>query len=536
MSMPKGASKMQGSKTFWILLGLFVILAILPLLYLFFGSFFPEGSFSMEAWRKILSTHTERIQLLHSAVLGGLATLFAVLLGGGTAWVTERTDLPFARVLGPMALLPLLFPPIVVAMSFADLSTATGLPVVALLLGVSHAPFAAALTARGLRSIDGRLYESTLLARGRLRAELFLFRQCVADLLAGALLVLVFVLSNHGVPEFFSVKKKTWFVYSEAVFLRWSAPGKPGSLRAAEAIASSAPLLLFIGVALLVCLRARRKGTLVTMASDFRPLPRRILGRGKVFALGFALILPLLGILMPLWRMLLWSAGSTANFGVSMHTAIGSFRRVATELMGDLGYTLGMAALAGGLLVFIALPLAWEAAKRRPWIEALSLIPLAVPGILLGVALVRLWNDPHLPLSRFYDTPVLLISGYATRFLPLGVLALANAARRLPTSFDEAARLSGRGPIMRWLKIQGPLLLPTAVSVFILGYILSLRELDLAVILPPGNDMVSRRLANIVHFGNEDVGGALAVLLALGAALPIMMRILLTGKAGRADL
>ncbi len=538
MSLGKKAKqrRRRGSLTFWLVLVLFVVMAIVPLLNLFVGSFFPEGSFSLEAWRKILATHTERMQLLHSGILGGLATLFAVLLGGGTAWLTERTDLPFARVLGPMALLPLLFPPIVVAMSFADLSTATGLPVVALLLGVSHAPFAAALTARGLRSIDGRLYESTLLARGRLRAELFLLRQCLADILAGALLVLVFVLSNHGVPEFFSVKKKAWFVYSEAVFLRWSAPGKPGSLRAAEAIASSAPLLLLIGLALLVCLRARRKGTLVTVASDFRPLPLRRLGRGKFPALGFALILPLLGIVMPLWRMLLWSAGSTANFGISTQTAVESFRRVVTELSGDLGYTLGMAALAGLVVVLVALPLAFEAARRRPWIEALSLIPLAVPGILLGVALVRLWNDPHLPLAQLYDTPALLVSGYATRFLPLGVLALANAARRLPQSFDEAARLCGRGPLMRWLKVQGPLLLPTAVSVFILGYILSLRELDLAVILPPGNDMVSRRLANIVHFGNEDVGGAIAVLLALGAALPILMRILLTGRAGRADL
>ncbi len=518
-----------------ISLALFGLCAVLPLSWMFLESFFPDGSFGLDAWRNILATETERLQLLHSLILGLCATLFAVLLGSGLAWATFRTDLPGRRLLGPAGLLCLLYPPIVTAMAFADLSSAKGLPVVALLLAVSHAPFCIALTARGLRSVDGRYYEAALLARGRLRAELLLLRAVLPDILAGALLVFVFVLSNHGVPEFFSVKQKTWFVYSEAIFLRWSAPGKPGSLRSAEAVASSVPLLLLTGLVLYFCLKARRRGALVTVTSEFRPLPSRSLGiwKGPLFV--FALVLPALGLALPTLRMCLWAAGSTANFGVSLEKALDSFRRVLVELSPDLGKTLGLASLAGLLVCALGLPLAWASVRRkRPWIEALGLLPMAVPGILLGIAFVRAWNAPHSPLRALYETPVLCVAGYGTRFLPLGILALANALRRFPASFDEAGVLAGAGFLRRFARIHLPLLLPSLVSVWILAYILGLRELDLAVILPPANDMVARRLANIVHFGNEDVGGALAVLLCFGAGLPLLLRILLTGRAGEA--
>ena len=48
-----------------------------------------------------------------------------------------------------------------------------------------------------------------------------------------------------------------------------------------------------------------------------------------------------------------------------------------------------------------------------------------------------------------------------------------------------------------------------------LVFVLALRELDLAVVLPAGNGTVVRRLSNIVHFGGEDTGGALALMLLL---------------------
>ena len=61
-------------------------------------------------------------------------------------------------------------------------------------------------------------------------------------------------------------------------------------------------------------------------------------------------------------------------------------------------------------------------------------------------------------------------------------------------------------------------------------FVLALRELDLAVVLPAGNDTVVRRLSNIVHYGGEEPGGALALMLLLVAVLPVVLTVLVTGR------
>lgn len=538
------------SPSLWLALALFAVLALLPmglmgLESLGIQTFSAQDAVAeaadtlqgptLAAYRNILGTETERTQLWNTMWLGFWATLFSVLLGSGTAWLCYRTDLPLARVLGVAGLLPILFPPILVAMAFADISGARGFVAIGLVLAASHVPFTLALTARGLRSVDGRLYEAALLSRGRLRAELTLLRQVLPDILAGALLVLVFVMSEHGVPEFLSVKGKPWRVYSEAIFLNWSAPGLPGSLRSAQATAFSLPLIVLTAMFAWLCLRARRKGSLVTLFSDFRPLPMRKLGAWKIPALLFCLVPVTLGLLIPMWRMLMWTAGATANKGLSLDTVRASFRSAWTEWSDELLYTNSVAVFVALVLVALGGVLAWHAARRRkPWIEGLTMLTLAVPALLLGIGFIRLWNRPGSPLGALYETPTMVVMAYATRFLPLAVLGLANAFRRLPPEFEEAARLTGRSTFSRLWRILIPLTLPAMISVGILGFLLSLRELDLAVLLFEGNAMAVRPISNSVHFGYEDQAAAFALMLLFCAALPLILRLLLTGKTGEA--
>src|SRR5690606_13039299 len=92
----------------------------------------------------------------------------------------------------------------------------------------------------------------------------------------------------------------------------------------------------------------------------------------------------------------------------------------------------------------------------------------------------------------FYDGMGIVAASYAARFLPFGVLTLSHAIRRLPTSLDDAAALAGRGPLARSVLIRLPLLLPAIWSVACLIFILAVRELDMAVLLPGGNETVVR--------------------------------------------
>lgn len=486
-----------------------------------------QGGLDLSGWRTALPTTTDWIQLGRSLALGATATGIAVLLGLAHAWVTFRTDLPGAAVLGPLGVAPLVVPPIFVAMAFTDLVEAAGFGVCALLLGVSYAPFVAVLAGRGLRAVDGRLFEAALLCRGRAAAEGLLLRAILPEVAAGALLAFVFVVGEHGVPEFLTVRGKTWLTYAEGIFARWNLRMEIGDQAAvSRATIAALPLVALCGAAILAALALHGRAT---VAADFRPLPRRRLGRAR----GLALLAPAvylgLGLALPVGVMAAWAAGSTrAEGAMSLDRMARSFHDALTQAGGDLVYTAGVAVLAAALAVTIAAPLALHAARGARWIEALVSFAIAVPAILLALGMVKLFNRDL--FGAFYQGPVMLACAYAARFLPFAVLPLAGWARRLPGELDEAARLCGRPAWARTRAITLPLLAPAMAAAAGLVFVLGLRELDMAVILPAGNDTVVRRLSNVVHYGGEETGGALALLLLLVSGLTPALAVLLTGR------
>ncbi|MBI5853113.1 MAG: iron ABC transporter permease [Planctomycetes bacterium] len=494
----------------------------------------PDG-FTLSAWSQVLASELDRAQLLRSLELGACSCALAFVFGFGHAWLTERSDLPFARALGPLGIAPLVVPPILVAMGFSDFMAASGFWACVLLLGTSYAPFVASMTARGLRAIDGRSWEAAFVARGRGPADRLLFRAILPEIAAGVLFAFVFVISEHGVPEFLTVKGKTWHTYAEGVFARWTrrATGTTHEELVAPIVAA-VPLVLVIGIALVVALRLRAHSEL---RSDFRPLPVRSLGRWRIPALRLPLSYLACGVGVPDVVMVRWAMGSPqAREPMSLEFLRRSFRGAIDQTGDDLLYTTLLAVGTTVLLLAVAVPLARLAARRARSIEILAILPIAVPAILLAIGFVHVWNsrpaaDAYAALGfDFYDSAGVVTCAYAARFLPFGVLTLATALRRQPRAIDDAAALSGRSPLACALVVRLPLLLPAMWSVACLVFVLALRELDVAVVLPAGNGTVVRRLSNIVHFGGEDTGGALALMLLFVASVLPVLTVILTGR------
>lgn len=508
----------------WLFVAAFVLA---PLAWMLWSTFAAESGLTLDAWRQVLADDTDWGQLLDSVVLATAASAVAAILGFGHAWLTHRTDLPGGRALGPLGILPLVVPPILVAMSFSDFADVTGFWSCAALLGVSYAPFVAVLTARGLRSVDGRLYEAALVARGRRPADRLLARLIAPEVAAGCLLAFVFALSEHGVPEFLTVKGKAWHTYSEGIFSLWTRRMIGTShTDMASPIIAAVPLLLVISVSLAVALSLRARATVV---GDFRPLPVRRLGAARVPALLLPAAYLGCGVVLPVITMGLWAAGSTQSIEpMSWQRLATSFGVALNEAGSDLGYTAAIGGMTVVLLMAVAVPLARQSARRTRIVDWLAVLPVAVPAILLAIGLVGVFNRPA--TGNFYDSSAMVACAYSARFLPFAVLTLSHMVRRISRETEEAARLTGRSAPARALWIHLPPLIPAIWSAACLVFILALRELDVAVVMPAGNGTIVRRLSNIVHFGGEDMGGALAILLLIMAALLPALTVLLTGR------
>jgi ABC-type Fe3+ transport system permease subunit len=99
--------------------------------------------------------------------------------------------------------------------------------------------------------------------------------------------------------------------------------------------------------------------------------------------------------------------------------------------------------------------------------------------------------------------------------------------RRLPIAAEEAGALVPRPPFVRALRLHIAPLLPAIWSAWVLAFVLSLRELDLAAVLAAANNTIVRRLGNAVHWQNEDWTGVLGLfLISIAILVPLVPAVL----------
>jgi iron(III) transport system permease protein len=334
------------------------------------------------------------------------------------------------------------------------------------------------------------------------------------------------------VPEFLTVKGKAWHTYAEGIFSRWNRRAVGTTFAELQSpIVAALPFLAALGCLLWAALRLRAH------APDrgvVRPLPVRPLGAWRWPALFVPIAYLATGIGLPLVVLARWVLGSAQRLEpMSIGYARQSFAKAVDQGLPDLVHSLWLALGVAACVVLLALPLARQSARRWNVLDFLCALPAAVPAILFGIALVRSFHDsPWLRAlgGDFYSGWGFAVCGYAARFLPFAALTLAAQVQRQPVAAEEAAALVARSPVARALRIHLPPLLPATWTAAVLVFVLSLRELDLAVVLPAANATAVRRLANAVHFQHEDWSGVIALLLLCLAVLIPLLPTLIAGR------
>jgi iron(III) transport system permease protein len=145
--------------------------------------------------------------------------------------------------------------------------------------------------------------------------------------------------------------------------------------------------------------------------------------------------------------------------------------------------------------------------------DALVSLPLAVPGIVLGVALLIVYVRLPVPI---YGTIWILFLAYFTRFMPYGLRYAAAAVHQVGAELEEAARMSGArwGQALR--RITLPLLVPGLVAGWLYVAIVSLRELSSSILLySPGTDVLAVRIFQLYEAGSFGELAALGVVMVL---------------------
>jgi iron(III) transport system permease protein len=139
-------------------------------------------------------------------------------------------------------------------------------------------------------------------------------------------------------------------------------------------------------------------------------------------------------------------------------------------------------AVAAWLVVRTRLPGRWM-------VDNLAFLPLVIPGLVLGVALLFVYLRVPLPI---YGTLWILFIAYFTRYMPYGMRYASTSMYQIGGELEESAMTSGAGWWQTFRRVIIPLLAPGLVAGWIYIVVVSVRELSSSILLySPGNEVLS---------------------------------------------
>ncbi|MBQ0931638.1 iron ABC transporter permease [Ideonella sp. 4Y16] len=524
-----------------LLLALVCVLLLLPLAALVsrWAALDADG---LALWQHLASTVLPGY-LGQSLLLSAAVALGVALVGGSTAAVVTLFEFPGRRWLSWALLLPMAMPAYVLAYAWTDTLQYSG-------------PLQTALRAAfgwqgalwpDIRSLGGAvpLFVLCLYPYAYLLVRAALAERCVPlmeaarllgagwwrrvtqvalpmarpALAAGVALALMETLADYGVGAYFGLS-----TFTTGIFRAWLSMGDR------DAAAQLATVLLVL-VALLVWMEQRAQARLRFAAArqgalhggDARPLA---LGwRGCAAAWAVCLLPVLLGFVLPVLALL--RLASTEGDADAPGLDLSRFAGWAVN-------SFVLAAAAACLAVLLAMALA-AARRRQPgrWLDALARgvgLGYAVPGAVIVIGLLwplGAWQArwPEWPLAGWLTAGVAgLLYAYLVRFSAVAMQSVDAGYARLPTSFDESARLLGHGPWATWRRVHWPLLRGAAGTAWLLVFVDVMKELPATLVLRPFNHdtlaVVANQLARDERLG-EAAWPSLAIV-AVGL-LPVLL-------------
>jgi iron(III) transport system permease protein len=454
--------------------------------------------------------------LFNTLLACGGGTAIAVVIGLLFSWIVVRTNTPFKGFIAAASILPLFAPPLVAGVAWSILgSPKTGLintlfkwagldwrvdfysmSGLIFVFGIYYAPYVYMFTASALRNMDPSLEEAAEISGASAFSTLFTvtFPLIMPAIVSGMLLSFIVMLGIYGVPAVLgapaNINVLTTYIFK---LTNWSPP----LYNTAAAVA----IILMVVTGLLVLLQQKvLSGRSYTTVAGKAFRPRSLdLGpwRWLTFAIGVVylfvvVVLPMLALIVAAFRKFMFIRDASALFDMRAYSmvhfnAIFDNPLTVRSIYNAVEVGLITAVLGGALAFAIGYTIHRTRLPGRRAIDMISTVPVAIPGLVVGVA--YLWAWIGIP-GGLYGTIWILALAFIARFMPDTVKALSTSFMQIHRELEEAAWVCGKGTLATIASIVLPLARPGVIASMTLLFVLAIRELGSSLFLYTSNTMV----------------------------------------------
>ncbi len=486
----------------------------------------------------------------NSVWTAGVAMLVVLPLAFGYAYALTRSCMPFKGLFRAAMLLPILAPSLLPALALVYLfgnqgmlrgllgsASIYGAPGIIVAQAFATFPLAAIILSVALSTADARLYEAAeALKAGRLRIFLTVTLPAMRfGLVSAAVVVFTQAVTDFGVPKVIGGQFPVLAtdVYKQVVGRQDFNMG---------AVVGLVLLLPAVGAFLLQRWAARGgtaalSGRAVPLAP--RPRPQRDIPLLLLCLLVLSVLVGIVGVAA--WGSLIrfWPYDLSLtfqNYGFSRFDASG---------WGAFATSVEMALLTACIGTAIIFPTAWllERAPQttrlsrllRGVVGFLSMAPLAIPGLVLGLAYILFFNHPGNPLGVLYGTLAILVLNSIVHFYTVGHLTAATAIRQLDPEF-EAVSASLHVPLWTtFARVTLPICLPAVLEIWAYLFVNAMTTVSAVIFLyGPDTKPASVSVVHMDEAGQASAAAAMACTLLAAATTAKLAQLALGAVLGRA--
>lgn len=535
-------------------------LALTPLLYLLHGVFWDSGEFGLDAFSRAYRFNGLGAMVRNSLVYAVGSAGLAFVVGTTLAYIAIRTNVPFRRLMVMTALVPLIIPGLLYAISWImlgservglinQLSTAViGRPIIDIFSmwgmvwveGTHTAPLVFLFMAAAFRSMDPSLEESALVCGASRRTMLRritlpLVRPAIAG---GVLLVAVKALEGFEVPALLGLPNKI-FVFTSRIYFHM----QNSDLGAGGALSINLLVISIVGILLLNRLRGGDKELATVTGKGFRP-QRIDVGRARwplaTGVLAWFVVTAVLPFVIMVYTSFLpyfqkISRDGIASMSFDNYRSVFDDRIVVQAVKNSVFLSIGSATLVMVLMGLAAWLVVRSRVRGRTIVDQLSFLPMVVPGLVMGIALSFVYLRNPLPW-QIYGTIWILMIAYVTRWMPYGMRYAIPALTQISPELEEAAAVAGASWWQTNRRIIVPLIMPGLLAGWIYVVITSIRELSSSLFLySPGNEVLSIVIWQFNEKGDLTAVSAIGVMLVLFLVAIVTVAYKLGGRIGLQD-
>jgi iron(III) transport system permease protein len=493
--------KAQGTLPF-LIIAILLSLAVLPLFMMFFHTIYTPEGFSITAYKAMFHNPSLWHSFQNSFILASFVSIVSTFVGILLGVLLGKTNLRFRFGLLMILLIPLLIPPYILAYSwFTLLGNSTflfGFWGTSFILFCIYLPIPILLTILFLKQIDPKMEEAALLHT----TWFTVLKHITLPLISPAILFSFLLLFMLSFGEFSVANFLRYPIFPMESFTQFSA------FYDFKLATVTAMPMLFIGF-LVIALQKFTTGKSLRFLAARDMVKIDLKEKEKLF-LGLVLLFVTITVLLPL-------------LSLFMQVDIKSFILAFQKATAPLSRSILFATLSATSLLFFGFLSAYLVEQKHQsatLFSTLTLFLFILPSTLIGIALILFYNTPY--TNFIYATPLIILFAYTIKYLFLSSKIIENKLIQIPYSLIESAKLSGAS----WRQIIWFIVLPLAkdalIVAWLVGFIFSLRESTLTMLVyPAGADTLPLYIFTQMANGDPKVIASLCLIMIFLVILPL---------------